>query len=97
MKLEIYSLGNHEPIEAEVQFHYHHLFSGYGHWKIICIAEYEGEQKEFRHITTDSMFIDEVVNAKQDESYEVTQKMYHDSFYSDFEERIGEWIDSLVD
>lgn len=75
----------------EVETYFRHIFSGYGHWKIICSFDFNGESTSFTHTTTDSQTIDLLT----DLSGEKAQQLYSDTFLSHFEERIVDWCESL--
>jgi hypothetical protein len=88
------SIENFEKEIKDLDLHYSHLSDGYGHWKIMLrVALITGDIKMFNHVTTDSMFIDEMYDLKQDQvSSEEIEKAYHERFWSsEFEEIVSEW------
>ena len=78
----------------EATLHYSKMFAGYGHYKIECLAEINGETKTFKHVTTDLERIDEIKQASKDNEH--TQPMYHESYFDAFEERLNEWANEFV-
>lgn len=70
-------------------------FKSYGHWNVYFTVRFEGNEKDFKVLTTDSQFIDEVNDV---ESYDEANEMYFDKFFNqDMEERVLEWIEDLVE
>ena len=78
----------------EATLHYSKMFAGYGHYKIECSAEINGETKTFKHVTTDLERIDEIKQASKDNEH--TQPMYHESYFDAFEERLNEWANEFA-
>ena len=89
--LEIQTLGNNN-VEVEVSFR--NQFSGYGHYKIICDARFNGKSKEFKLTTNDMPWMDSLSDFKaENPTWEQEIEFYLEKFQDNFEEMISEWVD----
>jgi FKBP-type peptidyl-prolyl cis-trans isomerase 2 len=87
--IEIYKHGEHE-----VTLDYNHSWAGRGHFSIILDVTYNGKEKQLRHNTNNTQWIDELGDWKDEAfpNHDEINERYHDAFYSQFEERIADWI-----
>ena len=82
----------------EIELYFSHQIAGYGHWHILCEVTYEGEKKTFKHLTTNSEFIDSLNEARSnDATWEKIQKVYFDKAFDDLEEIIREWCEQVAE
>lgn len=94
--LEIHTTRN-SKVEVEVCFS--KSFAGHGHYKILCEADFKGNKKTFSQTTNDMPWIDSLSEFKEENnpSWEEETDFYLDKFQWDFEERINDWVDELLE
>lgn len=84
--------GNGNTVTAEVN--YDKMFSGHGHYKIICHVDFNGHKKDFTHTTHDMPWIDQLSDLQSENpSWEDITDFYHSRFAYTFNEEITEWMD----
>jgi hypothetical protein len=87
---------NYEGQSFKIDLYFSHQIVGYGHWHILCEVSYEGENKTFKRLTTDSEFIDKINDLKADgATWDEIQKIYYDKSFEYFKENIIEWCEEV--
>lgn len=90
------TIENYNGEEFEITTYFSQEFRGRGGWNINCEVSFKGNEKTFRHYTTDSIFIDEISDMKADNaSWEEIQNAYKEKVFDSIEEDILEWCEGI--
>jgi len=89
------TIANGNIINVDVYFS--HTFKGRGGWHINLEATLEGEKFNSHVYTTDAQFIDALNDLKNEGTWDEVQAYYSDTFLSDFDEELCEWIEDTLE
>ena len=96
MKTQTIEIYNGEKLETFLYFA--HEFKGRGGWNITCEVSYKKEKKNFRHYTTDSMFIDSLSDMKANgASFDDFQNAYYNHSFHNMEADVIEWLAEILE
>lgn len=74
------------------ELHFSHESKGRGHYLIICTVNDGTREKRFTHLTTDSMFVDEINMMKHDDAgSDGIQLKYYDRYFDQMRDFIVQW------
>ena len=89
---------NYQGQKFEIELYFSHQLAGYGHWHILCEVTYEGKKKTFKHITTNTEFIDKINQSRVNgATWDEVQKVYYDKAFDDLEEIVREWCEEVFE
>lgn len=90
------TIENHKGEQFEIVIYFSQEFKGRGGWNINCQVCFKDEKKTFSYYTTNSTFIDEISNMKENgASWDEIQNAYEEEVFYYLEESILEWCEEI--
>lgn len=91
------TIENHKGEQFEIETYFAQEFKGRGGWNITCNVSFNGENKTFKHYTTDSAFIDQISDMRADDaSWDEIQEAYKYKSFDEMKESILEWCEDII-